>query len=105
MDIFGALADPTRRQIVQLLSNGKQRPGELVAATGASPPAVSKHLRVLLGAGVVEDERVPDDARARLFRLRPESLVAVQAFLDQLQADWSLRLGRFKFHVEKGERR
>lgn len=104
MDVFEALADPTRRQIVRLLSSGKQRPGELVAAIGASPPAVSKHLRVLLGAGVVEDERVADDARARVFSLRPESLTAVQAFLDQLQADWTVRLGRFKFHVERGER-
>ena len=55
--------------------------------------------------GIVEDERVPDDARARVFRLRPESLAAVQAFLDQLQADWNVRLGRFKLHVEKGQRR
>lgn len=100
MDVFSALADPTRRRIVELLSASERRPGELAAAVGASAPAVSKHLRVLLRAGIVSDARLSGDARARVFRLRPESLVAVQAFLDQLQADWSLRLGRFKRHVE-----
>lgn len=49
---------------------------------------MSRHLRVL-DADMVSDERTPEDARARIFRLRPESLVAVQAYLDQLQADWS----------------
>jgi len=47
---------------------------------------MSRHLRVLLQAGIVADERPPLDARARVFRLRPESIVAVQAWLDQLQA-------------------
>jgi DNA-binding MarR family transcriptional regulator len=66
-----------------------------------SPPAMSRHLKILLTAGVIEDERVPDDARVRLFRLQPESLAAVQAFLDQLQAEWSSQLRSFKRHVER----
>jgi DNA-binding transcriptional ArsR family regulator len=101
MDAFEVLADPTRRSILQHLSEGEHRAGELARATGASKAAVSKHLRVLLEAGVVEDERVVEDARVRLFRLRPEALVAVQAFLDQLQADWTVQLRRFKDHVER----
>ncbi len=105
MDAFEVLADPTRRSILQLLSSGEHRAGDLARATGASKPAVSKHLRVLLEAGVVEDERVVEDARVRLFRLRPEALVAVQAFLDQLQADWTVQLGRFKDHVERSNKR
>jgi DNA-binding transcriptional ArsR family regulator len=105
MDTFEALADPTRRSILQLLSSGEHRAGDLARATGASKPAVSKHLRVLLEAGIVEDERGVEDARVRLFRLRPDALVAVRAFLDQLQADWTVQLGRFKDHVERSHKR
>jgi DNA-binding transcriptional ArsR family regulator len=65
-----------------------------------SPPALSRHLKVLLGTGIVSDERVPEDARVRIFRLEPESLVAVQAFLDQLRAEWRSQLRSFKRHVE-----
>jgi DNA-binding transcriptional ArsR family regulator len=65
-----------------------------------SAPAMSRHLRTLLDAGLIEDERTRDDARLRVFRLRPQSFVAVQAFLDQLQADWNVQLRSFKRHVE-----
>jgi DNA-binding transcriptional ArsR family regulator len=61
---------------------------------------MSKHLKVLLRAGVVADERTPDDARVRLFRLRPESVVGLRAWLDQLQALWDEQLQSFKRHVE-----
>jgi len=99
--VLGALADPTRQRVVQLLSDGPRRPGELAAASGASPPTMSRHLRVLLEAGIVADERMPEDARARVFRLRPESIVAVQAWLDQLQAHGDEQLASFKRHVER----
>ena len=100
MDVFEALADPTRRQVVQLLSSRPHRAGELAASTGMSRPAMSRHLKVLLTSGLVDDERVAEDARVRLFRLRPESLVAVQAYLDQMQAEWRTQLRSFKRHVE-----
>lgn len=100
VDVFDALADPNRRRVVQLLGSRPHRAGELADATGLSPPAMSRHLRVLLAAGVVDDERIREDARVRLFKLRPESLVAVQAFLDQLQAEWRTQLRSFKDHVE-----
>ena len=98
--VFEALADPTRRRVVELLGEGPRRAGELAAAVEASPPAMSRHLRVLLEAGIVSDERVRDDARVRMFRLRPESLIALQAWLDQLKAHWDEQLGSFKRHVE-----
>ena len=98
--LLQALADPTRLGVVQLLSTGPQRAGELAAAAGLSAPAMSKHLRVLLEAGLVADERRPDDARVRIFRLRPESVVAIRAWLDQLQAHWDDQLRAFKRHVE-----
>jgi DNA-binding transcriptional ArsR family regulator len=100
MDVFEALADPRRRQVVQLLSTRPRRAGELADAAGMSPPAMSRHLKTLLETGIVEDERVRDDARLRVFKLRPQSLVAVQAFLDQLQAEWNTQLRSFKQHVE-----
>jgi DNA-binding transcriptional ArsR family regulator len=99
--VFEALADPTRRIIIELLGEGPRRAGELAAAAGTSPPTMSRHLRVLLDAGVVADERPPGDARVRVFRLRPESMTAVQAWLDQIQAHWNEQLQSFKRHVEK----
>ncbi|HLK45332.1 MAG TPA: metalloregulator ArsR/SmtB family transcription factor [Acidimicrobiales bacterium] len=98
-EVFEALADPTRRRVVQLLGAGPKRAGRLAADAGTSAPTMSRHLRVLLEAGVVADERPTDDARARVFRLRPESLVALQAWLDQLQAHWDEQLGSFQRHV------
>jgi DNA-binding transcriptional ArsR family regulator len=100
MDVFQALADPRRRQVVQMLSVSPRRAGELANAAGMSAPAMSRHLKTLLDAGLIEDERPRDDARLRVFRLRPNSFVAVQAFLDQLQADWNVQLRSFKRHVE-----
>jgi DNA-binding transcriptional ArsR family regulator len=100
MDVFEAIADPTRRQVVQLLGARPHRAGELAEATGMSQPAMSRHLKILLTSGIVEDERVPEDARVRLFKLKPTSLAAVQAFLDQLQAEWRMQLRSFKRHVE-----
>jgi len=82
--VIEALSDPTRRRIVTLLSGGPKRAGELAAEVGMSAPATSRHLRVLLSALVIADERLDEDARARLFRLKPESIKTVQAWLDQL---------------------
>ena len=100
-EVFTALADPTRRQVVQLLGTRPMRAGELAQAVEVSPPAMSRHLRVLLTAGVVVDERRADDARLRVFRLRPEGLVELQGWLDQLQADWTEQLGSFRRHIER----
>ena len=99
-DLFAVLADPTRRQVVELLGARPYRAGELSQAVGVSSPAMSRHLRVLLEAGVVADERVPSDARLRLFRLRPEALVGLRAWLDQVQAHWDEQLASFKRHIE-----
>lgn len=99
--MLGALADPTRQRVLQLLTTGPRRAGELAAASGTSPPTMSRHLRVLLDAGIVADERPANDARARVFRLRSESIAAVQAWLDELQAHADEQLASFKRHVER----
>jgi DNA-binding transcriptional ArsR family regulator len=104
VDVFEALADPTRRRVVQLLGSRPHRAGELADATDMSQPAMSRHLKVLLTSGIIADERIPEDARVRLFKLQPDSLVAVQAFLDQLQAEWRTQLRSFKRHLEERPR-
>jgi DNA-binding transcriptional ArsR family regulator len=101
--VFGALADPARRQVVELLGLRPLRAGELSAAVGMSAPAMSRHLKVLLQAGIVADERTTRDARLRYFRLQPQSIDAVRAWLDQLQARWDEQLTSFKRHIEERE--
>ncbi|MEV0584665.1 metalloregulator ArsR/SmtB family transcription factor [Nonomuraea sp. NPDC050310] len=99
---LAALADPTRRKVIDLLRAGPRPAGELAAAVEMSPPALSRHLRVLRAGGLVEAHTDEDDARLRLYRLRPEPFTALQAWLDQVQAFWSEQLGSFKAHVERG---
>lgn len=104
---LAALADPTRRRVVELLRERPRRAGELAAAAEMSGPAMSRHLRVLRARGLVEEERAGPDARVRVYRLRPEPFVALQEWLVQVQAFWSDQLDAFKAHAErtrKGER-
>jgi DNA-binding transcriptional ArsR family regulator len=98
--VLTALADPTRRRVVQLLREGPRRAGELAAASGTSAPAMSRHLRVLLEAGIVTDERPSHDARTRVFWLRPESITPLRDWLDELQSASDAQLASFKRHVE-----
>ena len=95
-----ALADPARLRVIELLSESPRRAGELATDVGLTPPAMSRHLRVLLEAGIVADERRHEDARLRIFRLRGESVESVHAWLDQIQAHWAEQLASFKAHVE-----
>jgi DNA-binding transcriptional ArsR family regulator len=99
--VLTALADPTRQRVIQLLSQGPRRAGELAAAAGTSAPTMSRHLRVLLKAGIVADERPADDARTRVFWLRPESITPIRDWLEELQATSEEQLASFKRHVEQ----
>jgi len=94
---LSALADPTRRQVVDLLRERPRRAGELAARAGTSAPAMSRHLRVLRSTGRVEAGLADDDARARVYRLRPERLREVQRWLDSF---WGGQLDAFKAHAE-----
>lgn len=96
-----ALADPTRRRVVELLRDRPRRAGELAVATGASPPALSRHLRVLRTTGLVEVELGEADARQRVYRLRPEPFTALQAWLDQVHAFWGEQLSSFEAHARR----
>jgi DNA-binding transcriptional ArsR family regulator len=102
---FAALADPTRRHVVDLLRDGPRRASDLADASRMTRPAMSRHLRVLRASGIVEVETLEDDARGRVYRLRAERFVALQAWLDQVQAFWSEQLGAFKEHAERTQGR
>jgi DNA-binding transcriptional ArsR family regulator len=100
--LFDALSDHTRRGVLELLStSGPMRAGEIADALHVSDPAMSRHLKVLLTAHLIADERVKDDARMRFFRLDTDGVAAAQAYLDQLQMQWRTQLKSFKQHVEK----
>jgi len=101
VSVLQALAEPTRWRAVELLGAAPLRAGQLADALHVTPPAMSKHLRILLQAGVVTDERPPGDARVRVFRLRPESMATLRARLDQLQAHWDEQLASFQAHVRE----
>jgi DNA-binding transcriptional ArsR family regulator len=94
---FATLAEPSRREILDLLRDGERPVHELVDELGLSQPAVSKHLRVLREAGLVE---VRADAQRRLYRLRPEPLQEIDAWLAPYRRLWSRALDRLEQHLE-----
>jgi len=98
---FAALADPTRRGVVELLRREPRRAGDLASRLGMSPPAMSRHLRVLRKTGLVEEEGTEDDARVRVYRLRPEPFEQLRGWLDEVEAFWSDQLASFKAHAER----
>jgi DNA-binding transcriptional ArsR family regulator len=100
---LAALADPIRRRIVELLRERPRRAGELAAEFAVTGPAVSRHLRVLRRSGLVEERGIDADARVRVYHLRPDPLVALRAWVDQVQAFWSDQLDAFREHIERGE--
>jgi len=91
--VFGVLAEPRRRRILDLVRDGERSVGELVEALAMSQPAVSKHLRVLREAGLVE-ARV--DEQRRLYRLRPEPLRELDAWLAPYRWAWDASLDRLE---------
>ena len=100
-DTFAALADPTRRAVVDLLRREPLRAGELAAALEMSPPAMSRHLRVLRECGLVAEERPDEDARARLLSLRPEPFDELRHWIDEVERFWTGQLAAFKRHAER----
>jgi len=98
---LAALADPTRRQVIDLLRRGPRRAGELATAIDTSGPAMSRHLRVLRTSGLVEADSVEHDARLRLYHLRPEPFAALEAWVGQIQQLWGAQLAAFKAHAER----
>jgi DNA-binding transcriptional ArsR family regulator len=100
-DVFVALADPTRRQVLDLLAtHGEGTATTLAAQLPVSRPAVIKHLAVLDRAGLVESRRHGREVR---FAVRPERLQATASWLSRLAADWDSRLRAIKQLAEAGD--
>lgn len=95
-DALAVLAEPQRRRILDLLRPGERPVGDLVEALGLAQPAVSKHLRVLRDAGLVE---VRPLRQQRLYRLRPGPLREVDAWLAPYRALWADRLDALESHL------
>jgi DNA-binding transcriptional ArsR family regulator len=94
---FAVLAEPTRREILDLLRDGERPVGDLVDRLAISQPAVSKHLRVLRDAGLVE---VRADAQRRLYRVRPQPLAEIDEWLAPYRLLWSQSFDRLERHLE-----
>ncbi|WP_046472532.1 ArsR/SmtB family transcription factor [Allosalinactinospora lopnorensis] len=93
---FEVVADPRRREILDLLRAGERPVGELVERLTLTQPTVSKHLRVLRNAGLVE---VRHDAQRRWYRLRAEPLAELDAWLAPYRRMWSSRLDSLEQHL------
>ena len=100
-----ALSDPARRGVIDLLRRSPRRAGDLADALGLSRPAMSKHLKVLRQSGLIEPAGDDADARARIYRLRPERFADLRAWLDDVERFWTLELAAFKAHAESRRRR
>ena len=101
---LAALADPTRRAIVEQLRQQSLRPSELADTMAISRPAISRHLRVLREAGLIGQDIGGDDARARPIQLQPEPLAQLRDWADELQGFWHEQLAAFKAHAERGRK-
>jgi DNA-binding transcriptional ArsR family regulator len=95
MPAFGALADPTRREIFERLRSGPRAVGELARGSRVSRPAVSQHLRVLKAAGLVADRA---EGTRRVYQIDPAGLGAIRAWLDQF---WGEALDAFQAEVKR----
>ncbi len=99
--VLDVIAEPTRRRILDAVRDGERSVGELVAEVGMHQPGVSRHLKVLRDAGLVE---VRQDAQRRLYRLRPEPLRELDAWLEPYRAEWSARLDSLERHLRRTTR-
>jgi DNA-binding transcriptional ArsR family regulator len=97
---FDVLAEPARRDILDLLREGERSVGELVERLSLSQPGVSKHLRVLRDAGLVV---VRPDAQRRWYGLRAEPLAEIDAWLGPYRRYWSDRLDALERHLDEEE--
>jgi len=102
--VFEIIAEPNRRAILSLLVSSEQSVGEIERQLHMTQPTVSKHLRVLREAGFVESTV---DAQRRLYRLKPEPLQELDAWLDQFRLFWSAHVDALERHLDtmddKGE--
>src|SRR6478735_8116564 len=99
--VFGALADDSRRTMLETLARGPATAGELAALLPIARPGVSRHLRVLREAGLVD---VRQDAQRRIYTLRPEALVEVDEWLGDYRRLWESRLDALHTEIARGKK-
>lgn len=97
---LAALADPYRRQAVELLHERPRRAGELAAALAVSPSVMSRHLKVLRDSDVVEETSPEFDARVRIYSLQSGATAELRSWLDAIEQGWADQLAALKAHVE-----
>ena len=98
MTLFEALADPTRRQIVELVATREMSAGDIASRFDVTRPAISRHLRVLRESGLL---RARGDAQRRIYALDPGALDELDAWIERTRSFWSSRLGRLDRHLEE----
>jgi DNA-binding transcriptional ArsR family regulator len=97
---LAALADPSRRKVVELLRQQPLRAGELADAVGLSPPALSRHLRMLKASGLIEESHPAFDARVRIYTLKPAPMAHLKAWIETTEQLWVEQLSALKAHIE-----
>ena len=102
---FSALADPNRRAVIDLLKEQPRRAGEIAAALSLTPPALSRHLRVLRRGGLIYEQGLEEDARVRIYHLRRQPFDQLRAWLGEVESFWTGELAAFRDHVERSNRR
>ncbi len=96
-----ALADPTRRGVIELLRQEPRRASDLAEALAMTRPAMSRHLRVLRRSGLVSESEPEHDARVRMYQLEPARFAELREWLEEVEAFWGDQLLAFKEHAEK----
>ena len=96
---WSALADPTRRRIVELLAEQPRTATDIHRAFAIAAPAVSRHLKVLREVGLISEHRVPGDKRVRLYALEQQPLRDLAGWLDEVSGMWQQELDSFKDYV------
>jgi DNA-binding transcriptional ArsR family regulator len=96
--VLDVIAEPTRRRILDEVRQGECSVSDLVERVGMHQPGVSRHLRVLRDAGLVDVRR---DAQRRMYRLRPEPLMELDAWLEPYRAEWAERLDSLERHLRR----
>ena len=97
---LAALADPHRREVIDLLRERPRPAGELAKAVGLSAPAMSRHLKTLRASGLVQESHPEFDARVRVYALRPKPMLELLRWLEEGEQHWSNQLAAFKAHIE-----
>ena len=100
---LSALADRNRRGVIDLLKDRPRRAGEIATALSLTPPALSRHLRVLRRSGLIHEQGVEEDARVRIYGLRKEPFDELRGWLEEVESFWAGELAAFRDHVERSK--